>query len=415
MKRSARSRWGFSLALLVSFFPATVRADQQADDLYAQYKAAMAKNQVEQAVEYLCSAAKLDTQKYGKSCDSAQQYVASRLQKYDGLFVTGKSEFESKDYVGAIRDLSKIDFGPKREEAQKLIGQANDLINHPQPVDTSAQSLKAAQTAYDNGDFATAAANAGLVKAADLQPQAQVILSNIKNYNDNVQQGDALVSDKNYAAAQQKYNAALSIKSNGPGNPSGKLQQIAGLMAAAKPNTTAVAINKSGTSSSTDNTAKIKADLAAAQDAAAKGNWQAALAEYDQALTLDPKQQEAITGKGQAQDAIKAALSKDPKALEDTLIGGIRSYYESHFLEARDALTLYLTAGGTRSKGAAYFYLGAAMLAQAFVSDPKSKDDQDRLQQSALQQFQQAKQVRYRPAEKYISPKILAIWNQPGM
>jgi hypothetical protein len=55
------------------------------------------------------------------------------------------------------------------------------------------------------------------------------------------------------------------------------------------------------------------------------------------------------------------------------------------------------------------------MLSQALVSDPKNKDDHDRLQQNALQQFQQAKQERFRPVEKYVSPKILAVWNQSGM
>jgi hypothetical protein len=55
------------------------------------------------------------------------------------------------------------------------------------------------------------------------------------------------------------------------------------------------------------------------------------------------------------------------------------------------------------------------MLSQAIVSDPKDKSDHDRLEQSALQQFQQAKQQRFQPVEKFVSPRILAVWNQAGM
>jgi tetratricopeptide (TPR) repeat protein len=385
--------------------PFIARGDQQADDLYQQYKAATAKGQYEMAAALLCKAANIDQAKYGKECTNAQAFVNNRLQRYDGYFVTGKSEFESKDYVGAIRDLSRIDFGPHREEAQKLIAQANDIVAHPQPVDTSPQALKAAQMAYDNGDFATAEANASQVKSAELEPAAQGILSSIRAYNSNIQQGDALMASKNYAAAQQKYNAALLIKSNGPGNPSGKLQQIASLNKGATPS------NKLNPQ---DIAVRIQAGLSEGQADAAKENWQGAIAAYGRVLELDPKQPEALAGRTQAQDAMKAALSKDPKALEDTLIRGVQAFYESHFSDARDAISLYLTAGGTRSRGAAYFYLGATMLSEAIVADPKSAATSNRLRQDALQQFQQAKQEKFKPVEKYVSPKVLAVWNQTG-
>jgi hypothetical protein len=414
MKHRFSNQSALLLLCLLICAPATLLADQQADEYYKQYQAAYAKNDLQSAVDLLCKAAKLDPQSYGKKCDDAQQYYNSRVEKFEGLFITGKSKFDNKDYVGAISDLTKIYFGPRRDDAQKLIGQANDAINHPQPADNSAQSLKAAQMAYDNGDFATAATSVDLVKAPDLQVQAQAIRNNIKNYTDDMQQAEAFTASRNYPAAQQKYSAALSIKSNGPGNPSGKLQELANLVNSAKQqNASTVAGNKQG--APPDNSARIKAGLADAHDNAAKENWQGALVAYNLVLALDPKQPDALAGKAQAQDAMKAALAKDPKALEDTLVGGIRSYYESHFIEARDAISLYLTAGGTRSKGAAYFYLGATMLSQAFVSDPKNKDDHDRLEQNALQQFQQAKQERFKPAEKYVSPKILAVWNQSGM
>jgi len=398
-----------SILLVLSLLlcaPGALFADQQADSLYKQSQAT---NDQQAAVDLLCKAAELDPATYGKKCNDAKQYLDSRLQKFEGLFVSGKTKFDAKQYTDAVSDLSKIYFGPRRDEAQKLIAQANDAINHPQPVDNSAPALKAAQLAYDNGDFATAETNAGLVKSPELLPQAQVILSNIRNYRDDMQQAEAFKTDKNYAAAQQKYTAALSIKSNGPGNPSAKLQEVAALMK--QQSNTTVASNKQPVP---DNSAKIKAGLADARDQVARGNLPGALMAYNQVLALDPKQAEALAGKDQVQQAMQTAMANDPKALEDTLVGGIRNFYESHFTEAHDEIALYLKVG-TRSKGAAYFYLGATMLSQAILSSPKSKQERDRLQQDALEQFQRAKQERFKPVEKYVSPKILAVWNQAGM
>lgn len=392
------------IVLLLAFLlcvPASLFADQQADDLYKQYKEAYAKNDLTTAVDLLCKAAKLDPATYGKQCDSAQQFYNSRLQKFDAYFVSGQAKFNSKQYADAISDLSRIDFGPHRNDAQQLIAQANDAINHPQPADNSPAALKAAQQAYDNGDFATAEANAGQVKSPELQAQAQTILSNIRSYREDMQQAEALRASKNYPAAQQKYSAALSIKSNGPGNPAMKIQEVAALM------------KQQPIAPPKDNSARIAALLADARDHMAKGDAQGALTSYNQVLGLDPKQPEALSGKQQAQQAMQAELAKDPKALEDTLVRGVRDFYASRLDDARDAISLYLTAGGTRSKGAAYFYLGATMLSQAILSDPKG-GDRDRLQQNAVQQFQQAKQQGFKPMEKYVSPKILAVWNQPG-
>ena len=392
----------------IMLLPITLHS-QSADDLYKQYQTAKQKGQYDIAAKALCDAAKIDP-KYSKECDSVSTYVNQRLVQFQSAFDVGKAEFDSNENVKAVQDLSKIAFGPRREPAQALIAEAQARLSRP-VSDPSTDALKAAQTAYENNDFPTATANAQQVKSAELQAQAQSLLSKIQNYNDNMQQAQSLLASKNYPAAQQKYQAAAAIKNNGPGNPAGKVQEVAAL-ASMKPNAPAVAVSKPAP---VDNQAKIKGFLADAQQHTSQGNWQAALAAYNQALALDPRQPDALAGKQQAQEAMKDALAKDPKALEDTLVGGIRNYYQSHFTEARDAISLYLTAGGTRSKGAAYFYLGATMLSQAIVYDPKDKSDHDRLEQSALQQFQQAKQERFKPIEKFVSPKILSVWNQPGM
>jgi tetratricopeptide (TPR) repeat protein len=412
----------FTALIVFALVPSCLYADKQADDLNTKSKAAMKQKDIEHAVEYLCDAAKLDPGKYSKKCDSIRQQATSQLTEFEGLFGTGKFEFEKKDYAGAIRDLSKISFGPHREDAQRIIQEANGLLKNPsQPADTSMQSLRAAQAAYESGDFASATAAANQVKATNLQPIAQQILTNIRVYNETIEQGDASMQSGNYAAAQQKYNFALGIKNNGPGNPADKLKQISALLAPAEKPAQPVVADKSASRPAAnksksvgqappDNSLKIKNSLAEAHSDEDKGDLQAALAVYEQVLSLDPQQADAVTGKQRVSDAIR----KDPRALEDTLINGIRSYYQSHLTEARDALSLYLTSGGTRSKGAAYFYLGATFMTQAFLSDPKNKAHHDSLQQSAVQEFQLAKQEHFKPVEKYVSPKILAVWNQSG-
>lgn len=414
----------FAAFIGLVLMPNSLHADKQADDLNSKSKAALKQKDVEGAVNYLCEAAKLDPGKYAKKCDSIRQYATSQLTEFEGFFGTGKFELDKKDYAGAIRDLSKITFGPHREEAQRLIHEASSQLNQPSPsADGSMQSLRAAQAAYESGDFASATTNATLVKAANLQSAAQQILTNIRVYNETMQQGDAAMQSKNYAAAQEKYSFALGIKSNGPGNPADKLKQISALLATPeKPASPVVVVadkpaprlpaskNKSVVPAPPDNSVKIKNSLAEAQDDEGKGNLEAALTAYEQVLALDPQQADAIAGKQRVSDSI----GKDPQVLEETLINGIRSYYQSHLTEARDALSLYLTEGGTRSKGAAYFYLGATFMTQAFLSDPRNKANHDSLQRSAVQEFQLAKQEHFKPVEKYVSPKILAVWNQSG-
>jgi tetratricopeptide (TPR) repeat protein len=405
------------------FLGIVVHADEAADKLRDQYKDALKQKDIEHATSYICEAAKLDPKKYGKKCDSMQKDLAKQLSQYEALFGTGKFELEHKDYPGAIRDLGKISFGPYRDEAQKLIHDANSLLNHtPQPVNPSMQSLQAAQDAYNNGDFAAAIEDLNAVKNPDLQPTAKQLLANIRIYNQTVAQADLYMQQGNYADAQQQYKIALQLKSNGPGNLADKLQQIAKLLEKSS-NTTVTATTGSAAQvtatgkikptvqqSSPRNSIKIKSDLADAHNHEEKGELDAALASYERVLELDPTQTDALAGEQRVSDKLR----KDPTALEDALIAGIRSYYQSHLSEARTAISLYLTEGGQRSKGAAHFYLGATLMTEALLLNPENRATFDSLQRDAKQEFLLAKQEHFKPAQKYVSPKILAIWNQTG-
>jgi len=391
-------------------------ADDRASQLNAQYKEARAKKDVEHAANYICEAATLNPNKYAKKCESARADVAARLKAFEGDLWNGQFKLKAKDYPGAIRDLSKIEFGPLRDQAQQLIAQARaQQSGAPAPDDQSRQALRAAQLSYERGDFARAVAQLSSIATANLQPEAVQILTNIRIYNATLAQAEALEQSGDYAGAQQKYSFAAAINPNGPGSIPQKQHHLEMLLDAQRTKAGQPALpapptdTKKGKAVTTpiDNIAKEKKALAAARAAEASGDDQAALAGFTRVLAIDGRQSEALAGK----ERILNKLRGDPKALEDTLASGIESFYSSHFIEANDAISLYLRAGGTQSTGAAHFYLGATFLSQAILAGP-DKGKQDSLRQNARQEFVLAQQKSYRPIENEISPKILAEWKK---
>src|SRR5262249_19462674 len=120
------------VVLFLCFF-AAARADQQADDLYKQYKSYKAKGQYDLAAKAVCDAAKLDP-KYQNECDQVSTYVNGRLQDFENAFVLAQSELARNDCAGALRDFGKISFGPHREEALTLSAKAKDCLEHPAPT-----------------------------------------------------------------------------------------------------------------------------------------------------------------------------------------------------------------------------------------------------------------------------------------
>jgi len=391
------------VALCVAFLlsiSAAARADQQADDLYKQYKSYKSKGQYDLAAKAVCDSAKIDS-KYQNECDQVSTYVNGRLQDFETTFVLAQAEFNRGNCADALRDFGKISFGPHRDEAVTLGAKAKDCVENPPPkVDPrEVETLKGAQVAFENGNFPTAEVNARQIKSPDLLPQAQKILNDIKNYYDAVQRGDDLLGKTKYAEAQQQYNVALGISRNGPGNLSAKLKKIDDIAHPKPPG---------GTQDT--NLARIQPILTQARSEVASGDCNAALASYARVLQIDPAQQEALSGQKTCQDIIAGNGN-----FETMLVNGVRDFYDSNFNEARTTISLYLTLSGVRSKGAAYFYLGATILSQAVLSSPKEKKEYDRLNQAALENFQKAKQEKFKPVEKYVSPRILAVWAQAGM
>jgi hypothetical protein len=418
--------WAYLICLVV-LLPCPLRAAETLSNLNDEYKAALARKELDRAAAYICEAAKADPDKYAHKCFKAQRSATDELARYDKFMIVGKDKFGRKDYAGAVNELKEIYFGPHREQAQQMIQEAENQLNHSsQPVATGMQILKQVQAAYESGDFITASTLIPSITDPNLLPITKQLAINIRIYNQSMQEGDAYLQQQQFAAAKQKYEFAVTIKKNGPGNPTEKLRRISSVLASVEtegqvaeagkskvtplfdPNAQTVKLkDKQVVKSTSNNPAKIKDYLVKAQNEEAKGNSITAASDYEKVLAIDPKQQIAVAGK----QRLIGAMQKDPPEIEDLLVKGLHSYTQSQFEEARAAISLYLKEDGMQ-KGGAYFYLGAAFMADAILSDPK---EYDYLRRNAVLYFHLAKQEHFKPVEKYIPPKILSVWNQTGI
>ncbi len=424
MKLGLRRRGLLLASIYVIFLTFPLLADDQTDRLRGLAKEAKAEGKLDQVATYLCQAAAIDAKKYEKHCERARSDASVRLQEFEGDFGNGKFEFDHKDYAGSIRDLKKILYGPHMGEAARLIERAKALqMGNADP--TGMPLLRTAQAAYEHGSFDVAAAAASKVTAVNLKPAAIQILNNIKIYQATLAEAEALERHGDLKEAQNKYKFALSIKANGPGNPTEGVQRIAASLAQQK-------LDAEKAQAAKADPLALKNALAKAQQDEKQGNWKSALTDYDAVLSLDSSQAEATQGKQRVLAQIRQSAnssknllrkkdgSKDVNSplasgahaedlLEVQLEKGIQAFYASEFSEANHDLVEYLNAGGGTYKGAAHFYLAACLWSQALLADPKDTHVSS-WQQDAREHFRLAGLEKYKPIERLISPRIFAEW-----
>jgi hypothetical protein len=400
-----------SLALMVP----VAHSDEQKDhlkDLEKQAKNAKDKGDLGQVANYLCEAANLDASHYGKRCERARADAEKKIQEFGKDLEAGKLELQQKDFGGAIRDLSKIVFGPSRDEAQGLILQAKAFLPGPDFEAANQAVLRAASVAYQRGNFDAAATLANEVHSAALQPAAKQLLTNIKEYQDTMARAALLAQSADYKGAHEAYAVAVKINANGPGSPADKLRDMDAKLAsqAAEAAAKSQQAAEAAAAQKAENAAKVKDGLTQARRDEAKGDFKAALQGFEGVLTLDGRQAEALAGKRR----ILTKLRSDSKALVGSLEDGIRSYYSSRFEQAADSISDYLNNknGALQYKGAAHFYLGASLLSEAILADPRDEANASSLRQSAEQQFAAARQEKYKPVESLVSPRILEEWTK---
>jgi hypothetical protein len=397
----------------------TPNAGKSVDQLRDLASHAKESGDLQSEADYLCQAAALDGKKYGKKCDRAKDDAGKALAQFQADLAMGRTELQRKDYSGTLRDLGKITFGPNKAEAQELMQQARIGISGGIPVDpASLAAFKAAREAYFRGDFDLAVSQAKQVQSPGLQNAVNQLLANTSVYREVMKQADAMVHNGDLKGAEQKYQFAVTIQQNGPGNPVERLKEVqaAEVRAATEKPQAAEQSQSAAQSKATqppqkiNNTARIKNSLDTARREETQGDLKAALQAYNAALSLDARQADAVAGKKR----VLSEMQEDSNAMKDSLTEGVADFYASHFSHADDAIGAYLQSGEKHYAGAAHFYMGASLFTQALLTSPKNQFQANTLREQALDQFALAKQLHYKPIESAVSPKVFTQWTQTG-
>ena len=390
---------------------------QSADQLRDLAKQARRSGDFPGEANYLCQAARLDAKKYEKKCEKAREDLEKTLTQFQADLDQGRGEMQRKDYAGAVRDLSKITFGPAKEQAQALIVQARIEGSLLPPEQVSQLALASAGTAYMHGDFDKAEDMLKRVQSPSMKAAANQLQANINLYRNAMKQADALAQGGDFKSAAEKYQVAAAILPNGPGQPLEHArnaldaqvkadQEKARLAALQQPPQPAPAAAEEPSQGKGNSPERIKSILRAAHRAEAGGNLKGALQGYESVLRLDSRQADASSGRKRVLEQMKSA----EESTEAGLIEGITEFYASKFDAAEEVIGRYLQSGSGVHAGAAHFYLGASLLCRVFLGDPKNAANAGDLRHQAEDQFVLAKQLHYAPRPTAVSPRILAAW-----
>lgn len=139
--------------------------------------------------------------------------------------------------------------------------------------------------------------------------------------------------------------------------------------------------------------------VADAQAAMNRKDYRAAVEKLSAATALDPNNR----------DARRLLAESQQFAEEAPLRSGLQAYFEGKYDEAERQLNDYLTNGG-KKQALAYFFRGATRSARYFLSGEKDAQ-QKQLAQEDFRAVQKDNR-RFRPPEKYVSPKVLALYTE---
>ena len=134
-----------------------------------------------------------------------------------------------------------------------------------------------------------------------------------------------------------------------------------------------------------------------AQAAMGRKDYRAAVEKLAAATALDPNNR----------DARRLLAESQQLAEEAPLRSGLQAYFEGKYDEAERQLNDYLNNSG-KKQALAYFFRGATRSARYFLSGEKDAQ-QKQLAQEDFRAVQKDNR-RFRPPEKYVSPKVLALY-----
>jgi len=405
-KRVATALFVFGLSSLVT--------GQMSPDLQKKVGDAVRQHRTDLAADYICDAAKTDASLQG-TCTSNRQQVEVQLQKFEQKYNDGIKAVQEARFDDAKTAFRTIYFGDYHDRAQDMLNkipaleqqaknnqQATENAQHQDADD--AKHMADGLNAFENGDFSIAKASFRNV-LANRKSEAQGWINKINQYEQAMNEAQQAESQKNYDLARQKYSVASSIKSNGPGNPGGRISTLDALL-----RQTQQANNRQNTPPRPVEPTKPRVDVAKSlRDAKrlnASGDTRAARKAYLEVLQAEPGNPEALVG---MEELNKKAGSSEVDAM---LAEGIRAFYGGAYSDAEESLKFYLISKGSKV-GLAKFYRGAVKLTR-FYLDPTPDNT---LYDDAVQEFKDAKRVSgfIPPDAKYVSPKILKVYEQAAL
>jgi len=134
-----------------------------------------------------------------------------------------------------------------------------------------------------------------------------------------------------------------------------------------------------------------------AQVAMGRKDYRAAVEKLSAATALDPNNR----------DARRLLAESQQLAEEAPLRSGLQAYFEGKYDEAERLLSDYLNNHG-KKQALACFFRGATRSARYFLSGEKDASQKQRAQEDF--RAAQKDNRRFRPPEKYVSPKVLALY-----
>lgn len=406
------------------------------DDDYKAAQAAAAAGQYDQAVKLYCAVAKEDPNyKDAKlNCDIMTKELLKEEGRNEFRYTAGVKAFDAGDFDTAEQNFKNVRSGQYLADAQNYLNvkipqaRKEAAARQQQQNNDAAMNAKFDQAvqAYNSNNFGSARSLFGQISGRR-QSDALSYLSKMQQYDQAMQDGDNRAGSKSYKSAIDSYNQALSIKSDGPGNPQGKISQMRSLMAAENSannppppvnnnngaNNPPPPVNKNHNrvvgaimeqSRPKMDVEKLLREAEAAKDSGdigtAKGKYMAILAE-------NPNNARAKNGLDSLPKDSNVVASADADRM---LVNGISEFYNGAYEDAEVHIKDYIELNGGKA-ALAYFYRAASKLTRYYLGG--ERPDDKRLLTDAQADFRVAKKTPgFKPPEKMVSPKILKVFTE---
>ncbi len=421
------------MVVLVALVPLAAHADKK-DELFKQAQNAATSGNPVEASRLYCQVADMDAN-YPQAkmmCTIMKKEAEKELARNEDRFKAGVDAFNKADFDDAKQKFRNVKIGPRVAEAQQYLNsripqaekdkesQAADAVQN--------QKFDQAEQAYSRNDFGAAKSLFSQVTGRR-GSDAQAMLNKIKQYEQAMAEGDTLARAKNYRGALNSYTEAQKLKSDGPGDPGGKISQMQTAMASVerpsptptpvataqpppppqKPVVVATAIKEP---TFQVDTAKL---LREAEQARKKGNIGAARGKYLAVLAADKNNSQAQA----ALDDLAREAAKQPVETQQQqtagseadimLAKGIGEFYTGNFDDAEFDIKYYMRVNGSKT-ALGNFYLGVLKLTRYYLNGEQPGDR--KLMSDAEIAFKAAKKTPgFRAPERMVSPKILKVYN----